>query len=144
MILFQWISLLTNGFDINSGLLKVQKINECTDVHTMIDLVNMDYILQRKKPYNVFYTSVPLSLCILIGLLATRFAALEIMSRNQLRAGAEDEEKTGRDGIEINIASDKKKLPHQANTPRSKARTQKKIGSSHKKSDSTMPVMQES
>ena len=79
-----------------------------------------------------------------MGFLSARFAALEIMSRNQLRAGAVDEEKTGRDGIEINIASDKKKLPNQANTPRTKARTQKKIGSSHKKSDSTVPVMQES
>jgi hypothetical protein len=81
-----------------------------------------------------------MALFVTLGLLSARSSALEVMRLNSLKKDAQGEEMTGRDGIEINIASDKNKMPSGAKSPRSKARSLL----SHKKSDSTSPALEES
>jgi hypothetical protein len=140
IIILQWINALVNGVDVESELLNVQKINECTDNHTMIDLMTVDKILRDQNYFKIFFTSVPMALFVTMGLLSARFAALELMRLNSLKNDILGEEMTGRDGIEIHIATDKNKMPSSAESPRSKIRGPTSVN----KSDSTAPVIAES
>jgi cellulose synthase/poly-beta-1,6-N-acetylglucosamine synthase-like glycosyltransferase len=43
-IILQWLNALLNGVNVRSENTYVQKINECTDNHTMIDLMTVNRI----------------------------------------------------------------------------------------------------
>jgi hypothetical protein len=45
LIILQWFNALVNGVNVDNELMNVQKINECTDTHTMIDFTTVDGIL---------------------------------------------------------------------------------------------------